>query len=315
MVYKPTTTQLQINLQNRLGIVSPSPLQPIEFKDNTSEDTTFYVKRDDRIHPIVSGNKWRKLSPVITKLYTNLADTPPKLMSFGGGYSNHLHALGYCCYLLGWPFVACVRGDYSNNLTPMLKDLTSWHTKIVWMNKLDYRRKNDDSFIKALTQQYCAEHVIPEGGSHADSLEGMATLISELPAEIDAIVCPVASGGTMAGLIQAITKSKRDIAVLGIAVLKGQDYLEELVQSLLANKSLSINIEHRFHFGGYAKRDATLTEFCQEFTQRHNMPIEPVYSGKLFFGVTQLISEGYFDQYRHVVILHTGGLQGARQTS
>ena len=290
----------------------PSPLQLLPAEVLGSDNLQVQVKRDDLIHPIVSGNKWRKLQAVFSPWPD---DQYRGIVSFGGGFSNHLHALGYACKHYKIPFIALVRGDYRNNLSPMLRDLTTWHTDIRWLTKQQYQQKQDQHWLKTQIhhlEEYC---VIPEGGSSLQVHSGMTELVEELPETLDELICPVASGGTLAGIIQAMWQLKRKTRVTGIAVLKGQDYLENLVTSCLTEPQAMHHrwqILHEFHHGGYAKSNAELAHFCRQFSEKSTIPVEPVYSGKLFFAAQQLLKQNYFKPQSKIALLHTGGLQGAR---
>lgn len=311
-VYKLCIIEVQDNLLKQLSISLPSPLQPLSI-DVRSSAPVITVKRDDLIHPVISGNKWRKLAQSLLHMQASAQTKQVRIVSFGGGYSNHLHALSYCCKVLNWQLIACVRGNYTGNLSPMLQDMQAWGSELVWLTKTEYKQRNEATFVAQLQKSHHATAVIPEGGSARDNLDGFLPFIDELPESVDAVICPVASGGTMAGLLHAITNSGRQIDVHGIAVLKGQGYLEQLVADLLPCSEKDIHIHHDFHFGGYAKRNDELQSFCQSFGATHNLPLEPVYSGKLFYGAMTLLQTGQLDRYNNVIFLHTGGMQGARQ--
>lgn len=263
------------------------------------------VKRDDLIHPIVSGNKWRKLSALF-----NEGNPIPHIVSFGGGYSNHLHSLAFCCSALGIPLTAIVRGDYTNNPTPMLKDLQQWKVNIRFVSKVEYQQRATASYLAALSRQYPDAIVVPEGGSQASALAGVQQLLTELQKAPSIVVSPVASGATLAGIIRGLSSHQR---ALGIAVLKGQGYLESTVAQFLPSVvPAPWSINHRFHHGGYAKKPQPLIDLCEEMARDYNIPVEPVYSGKVFFAIKSLLAQEYFDEGEEIVILHTGGLQAQR---
>jgi 1-aminocyclopropane-1-carboxylate deaminase len=285
------------------------------------QNISVFCKRDDLIHPIISGNKWRKLSACLALIEQINAK---HVMSFGGAHSNHLHALAWVCKSLNIKFTAVIRGDYSKNLTPTLRDLLSWNTQLHYVTKIDYKKRTQAQYCQSLSQQIGADYIIPEGGSHKHSMQGVGELLSEIEAQhsdLTHILLPVASGGTLAGLIgsNALPNTK----LIGIGVLKGEGYLENLVDDLLTQSNISKHnkdwkINHAFHHGGYAKSSDTLTEFVQAFNQHQikcheaNMAIEPVYSGKCFYALYTLLAENYFAPNSKILILHTGGLQGAR---
>ena len=299
-------------LLQQLAIQQPSPEQVITPSWSGLEHLNLTVKRDDLLHAIISGNKWRKLQySLLAALQQNIAH----IVSFGGGFSNHLHALGYCCHALNIKFTAIVRGDYSANPSPMLKDLLKWHTDIQYVTKVSYRQRDEPDYLRQLQDRFGKVMIIPEGGSNELALQGIAELVDELLQTYDYIIAPVASGGTLAGLIKA--KHNTPCKILGIGVLKGEDYLAELVQNLLPSDLQTLpsahwSINHDYHFDGYAKSSQELHDFCDDFYQQTQIAIEPIYSGKLFFALRDLIGQGYFPQGSKVLALHTGGLQGAR---
>lgn len=299
---------------------SPELLLKVDWVKSSNISVT--VKRDDLLHPIISGNKWRKLKCALLEI---LASTEPtqnvEIVSFGGGFSNHIHALAYCCHQLNKQdraisFTAIIRGDYSANLTPTLNDIINWGASVEYVDRVTYKKRNDTAYLESLNSIYQSAVdtkviVIPEGGSQHSALAGFNELIAELNSEYDYILCPVASGGTMAGLISAT--EELPIKIIGVAVLKGEDYLEQLVTALLSNESGdNWIIKHDFHFGGYAKKNAELVEFCDQFYTESAIAIEPVYSGKLFFALKHLITHNYFPTNSRILVIHTGGLQGAR---
>ncbi len=290
-----------------LTLTTPSPLTVFEPDWPGAERVSMQVKRDDLIHPVISGNKWRKLKYTLDALPGSCRH----IISFGGGFSNHLHACGYLCMKLGIHFTALVRGDYNANPTPMLKDLQSWQACIQYVDKPAYAKRSDPIWLENLQKQYPESVIIPEGGSQAHALRGVAELIEEDDTECDHIIAPVGSGATLAGLICA---DSSPVTVTGIAVLKGAGYLESLVQALLpaTGQQNRWQILHDYHQGGYGKRNATLTSFCEELMQQYKLPVEPVYSGKLFFAIKDLLEKGFFPDGTRLRIVHTGGLQGAR---
>lgn len=270
---------------------------------------TVHVKRDDTLHPIISGNKWRKLK---YSLVQALENNTQHIVSFGGGFSNHLHALAYCCWQLNIRFSAIIRGDYRANPSPMLQDMMEWNSHIHYVTKAEYQQRNQQQYLQQLQLRYNDALIIPEGGSNELALKGVAEIVDELDRPYDYIIAPIASGGTLAGLIQATHNSKTQI--VGIGVLKGRGYLEELVQALLGQTYCHWEICHDFTFGGYAKQSPELRDFCQEFQRVTRIELEPVYSGKLFFALQHLIQQHYFSPGSTVLALHTGGLQGTRTT-
>ncbi|GAA0855677.1 1-aminocyclopropane-1-carboxylate deaminase/D-cysteine desulfhydrase [Aliiglaciecola litoralis] len=317
MMPKPVSTEPSW-LESQLGICTPSPEQKLEIYCQNQHQVSVWVKRDDLLHPTISGNKWRKLQHALRHIDRTKVH---QVISFGGGHSNHLHALSYCCQQLKLPLLAMVRGNYSNSLTPTLNDMINWGTQIEYVDKLTYQQKDQSAFLQKLRMRFPESVIIPEGGSQQQALTGISTMVCELQNSYDVIIAPVASGATLAGLINEQPKHGSD--VIGIAVLKGQAYLEKLVERFVPQQSISSNsnfkrktpnwhIEHDFHHGGYAKSPPDLVNFCQQFMQQTQIPIEPVYSGKLFFAIMQMIETNRFKPHQKILAIHTGGLQGAR---
>lgn len=295
-------------ISNLLNIATPSILQPLCVNWTGAPQVSLYIKRDDLIHPIISGNKWRKLKYALLEARQRGV---AEIISFGGGHSNHLHALGYCCHQLGIQLLALVRGNYHTNPTPMLRDLQQWHSRVIYLDKATYHKRSQPDFIASWQAAHPDALIIPEGGSQALALPGVAEIVNEQESDFSHILTPVGSGGTLAGLIQA--RHKDNMHVIGVAALKGEGYLEGLVKSLLpASHYPNWHIEHRFHFGGYAKSSVELIDFCERFKAQTGITIEPVYSGKACWALKQLLAEGHFPKGSRILLLHTGGLQGAR---
>lgn len=299
----------------------PSPLERINWpssngihsslSDEINDSIEIYVKRDDLIHPVISGNKWRKLLPFVNEMQSKNIQ---HVVSFGGGYSNHLHALAYLCHTLDIKLSAIIRGDYTHNLSPTLQDMKRWGADLRFVNRMEYKQRNDPHYCQILQAKLQADLLIPEGGSHIRGIEGLKSFVDEYRVQLPAathIILPVASGGTMAGIIANAVNSD-DCKLIGIAVLKGESYLEELVSELLPSKSefSQWHIEHGYHHGGYAKINETLKVFMTHFENETMIPLEGVYSGKCFYALDQLLRKQYFPANSKIMITHTGGLQG-----
>lgn len=342
------TYPLTDSVESLFSILTPSPLQRVEAewtafstgqeetnKRATRHEVEVWCKRDDLLHPLISGNKWRKL----VKPLHDFTQTPPShVLSFGGPYSNHLHALAYCCKQLNIKFTAIIRGAYlkEQDLNQTLKDLENWDAHLVFVDKQTYQQRADRRYLSKLRAEYNADVIIPEGGSQPDALFGMQAMIEEINAAssnrpFDAILLPVGSGASIAGVVKSY-RAETASQIIGIGVLKGEGYLEDLVNQFLNKDTpyLPWHINHNFHFGGYAKSSAELDAFCKDFNQQQAnlakkdlkqkeskedtpISIEPVYSGKCFFALKTLIQQAYFPPNSKILLIHTGGLQGARQ--
>ncbi|WP_286270029.1 1-aminocyclopropane-1-carboxylate deaminase/D-cysteine desulfhydrase [Thalassotalea hakodatensis] len=287
----------------------PSPVQAIEHPLFTKHKLTVYVKRDDLIHPVVSGNKWRKL-------YYNLQHAKSLgyrgTLSFGGGYSNHLHALAYACQQQQIHAIGMVRGEQHYETNTTLTQAKQWGMTLDFIDRKTYKLRHDETYLADLKARYPDHFIIPEGGSNSLALKGVSELCDELNSQVefDTIITPVGSAGTISGIIAG---DKQQHNILGIAVLKQAEYLHEHIQSLLQSHHCNAQnwqLFTNFHGGGYAKFCAEdLSKMC-EFSQLTQLPLEPIYSGKMILALLTLIEQGFFPAGHRIVILHTGGLQG-----
>lgn len=285
-----------------------SGLSPIADPTLSAMRVQLWIKRDDLLHPIIAGNKWRKLKYLLNDALINGADT---LVSMGGAYSNHLHALAFAGKCLGLKTIGYVRGEPPDIFNPTLRDLQRWGMDLRFVSRGEYKelrayKHNDLPGLSA--NQYW----VPEGGANSLALKGLAEIAGEITMEYDHLLVACGTGTTLAGLISAAPVTCR---ITGIAALKGADFLQEDVKRLLRQNQTYTNwqIVHDYHFGGFAKSTPELQQFVRQFDAIHNVSLEPVYTGKLLFAVFDLLQKGYFKPCQRVVVLHTGGLQGARQ--
>ena len=286
-----------------------SSLQTISHPIFMQHKITVQVKRDDQIHHIISGNKWRKLK---YNLLQAKRDGAKGIITFGGSYSNHIHACAFACQQQQLPAIGIIRGEAANQDNYTLLWAKNWGMQLRFVNRETYRQRDEQHYLQSLQQQYPDHLIIPEGGSNQLALVGVAEIISELnqQAEFDTLITPVGSGGTLAGLIVG---DKNEHNLLGIAVLKQQGYLENSVQELLPSshkEAKNWRILNDFHLGGYAKFSEQDADKIRAFNSIVGIDFEPVYSGKMILALLTLIESGYFPANHRIVILHTGGLQG-----
>ncbi len=291
-----------------------SELQPLHHPLFVQYDVQVHVKRDDNIHPIISGNKWRKLKYNLAHIVQNKNFNG--VISFGGSYSNHIHALAFACFQKNIPCMGIIRGEksYADNFT--LTWARHWGMKLYFVDRKTYRRRHDADYLMQLQQEFPHNFIVPEGGSNKLALTGVAEIITELnqQADYDTLITPVGSGGTLAGLITGdINTVTSPHKILGIAVLKEADYLVDTIQSLLPTSAKQHNdwqLFTHFHRGGYAKFSPVDAARILEFNQITGVNFEPVYSGKMILALLDLLEQGYFPKGERIVLLHTGGMQG-----
>lgn len=291
-----------------------SVLTPINDPLLVQHQINLWLKRDDLLHPIISGNKWRKLKYNLDYALTLGKNT---LISMGGAYSNHLHALAYTGKHLNLKTIGIVRGERTKPLTPTLQDAEDWGMELRFISRSDFRLLRDNSDINGLTGINTNEYWLPEGGANPLALKGVAEIIDEIDIPFDILCVACGTAATLAGLNLRIPES---IAVLGFAALKnmssnGQEknsFLASNIQALLAESSHQFDIIDDYHFGGFAKIDSRLMSFIIDFEEKTEIKLEPVYTGKMLYGIFDLIAKGYFKPGQRIIALHTGGLQGNR---
>ncbi|GLS89486.1 1-aminocyclopropane-1-carboxylate deaminase [Psychromonas marina] len=305
------------DLQQKLQeLISPSPVQVINHPILTAKNINVSVKRDDLLHTHISGNKWRKLKFNLIAARKSGID---HIVSFGGAYSNHIHALAAAGYYLGFKTSAIIRGEphYANN--PTLKQAQRWGMQLHFVTRQEYRDRADSAYLQKLQQRFSDAIIVPEGGSNAQAITGVSELCHEINTQteknVDHIITATGSGGTLAGLIAGFSEvNNNQTKVTGIAVLKQAEYLNQQVVQLLAqaNKKITVpwQLHTQYHGGGYAKVSPPLAEFCLAFEQQTTIPIEPIYTGKMFYALFELIKQDYFSAGDNIIALHTGGLQG-----
>lgn len=308
----------------------PSPI--IKLNDSILDEfgVELFVKRDDMIHPLVQGNKWRKLKYNLLNIKEQGAQ---RVLTFGGAFSNHIHATAAAGKLFGIETIGIIRGECITPLSTTLAFAKQCGMNLHFISRKDYKEKEHltDDIKKLFGEVY----VLPEGGTNDLALQGCREIVEEthqsLGFQPDYIVVACGTGGTIAGIIQAASQNQK---VLGLSVLKGH-FIANDVSKLLnidnictsqnqkhdkTDKNIDINHIHKdfcswsiltdYHFGGYAKWTPELIEFINQFRRQHLLPLDPVYTGKLFFGVYDLIKKGYFPRGSIIVAVHTGGLQG-----
>lgn len=288
----------------------PSPITRIVDAELDRCKVELWIKRDDLIHPIVSGNKWRKLKYTINNALHQNAEC---IISMGGQYSNHLHALAFASKALGLKSSAIIRGEKPTQFTPTLLDLEQWGMELNFISRQDYRLLRHIKVINDLPQIKTGQYWIPEGGATNLALKGISESINEIDMDYDLMAVACGTGTTLAGLIANGIESRH---FLGIATIKNAGFLVHDVQELLNSEGIkreNWQIGLDYHFGGFAKTKPALLDFVNQFRHKHQIPIEPVYTGKLLFAIYDLLRLGYFKPGQRIIALHTGGLQGMRQ--
>ncbi|XCF07317.1 pyridoxal-phosphate dependent enzyme [Tamlana crocina] len=268
------------------------------------KEIELFVKREDRIHPFVSGNKYRKLKYNLIEAKNQGFKT---LLTFGGAFSNHIAAVASAGSGLGFNTIGIIRGEELGdkiNDNPTLKFAQQNGMQFKFVPRDVYRNKNAEAFINELKDEFGAFYTIPEGGTNALAVKGCQEILNEADGQFDYICCAVGTGGTISGLINGMKPGQH---VLGFPALKGQ-FLQEDISKFAINSQWELITD--YHFGGYAKINAELVAFINQFKAQNQVLLDPVYTGKMLFGIFDLIEKSYFPKGTKILAIHTGGLQG-----
>ncbi len=285
---------------------NPAILSKIEDPLLERYEIELWMKRDDLLHPIISGNKWRKLKYQLDHALSSGADS---LISMGGAYSNHLHALAYVAKVLGLQSTGFIRGEKPETLTPTLCDMQNWGMELKFVSRSDYRLLRQYKGSRDLPGLKPRQYWLPEGGTQTLALKGVSELVGEIDVAYDILCAPCGTGATLAGIINA---APEQVSVTGFAALKNAGFLQNDVESLLTRPCTNWLINHNYHFGGFANTSAELMAFITDFEDKTGIPLEPVYTGKMIYALFDLIAKHTFKPGQRIIAVHTGGLQGKR---
>ena len=263
-----------------------------------------FIRREDLIHPFVSGNKFRKLKYNLEFARKN---NYKKLLTFGGAFSNHIAAVAFAGKANEFETIGVIRGnelasEINNN--PTLKFAQDCGMKFEFISREEYRQKATDEFIEQLKVKYQEFYLIPEGGTNDLAIKGCEEILTNEDVIYDFVCCAIGTGGTISGIINSSLLNQK---VLGFPSLKG-DFLKKDICKFA--KKDNWNIVSDYHFEGYGKVSNELINFINDFNEKYNIPLDPIYTGKMVFGVIELINKNYFPKNSKILMIHTGGLQG-----
>lgn len=285
-----------------------APLQQLSDPLLSQKQVSVYLKREDLLHPTISGNKWRKLK---YNLLAARQQGKSCLLTFGGAYSNHIAAVAAAGQQYGFATIGFIRGEEHQPLNPTLSLAKAAGMQLFYLDRETYRRKSDPAYCQQLQQQYPDAYLLPEGGTNNLAVQGCTEIVTEIAMPYDVVCCAAGTGGTLAGIIAGLAGSRQ---VIGFPALKGGSFLEKEVRQLVVAYAgqdfANWHLETAYHFGGYAKVKPELLAFIRGFKARHQVQLEPVYTGKMMFGLFDLIRQDYFPPGTVLVAVHTGGLQG-----
>jgi len=280
----------------------PSPIQSLVLPLSREKGIHIDVKRDDMIHPFISGNKWRKLKYIIEKVRK---DKRNHLVTFGGAWSNHVLATACLAASTGFRSTAYIRGERVEN--PILYLCELFGMQLHFISREAYKQK--ERLFDLHHRNDPEAFFIDEGGFSPEATKGCEELVGELASSYQHIFCACGTGATLAGIAQGAAKWQKGARVHGIPVLKGGGFIHDAVRSIYPNLR-NIHLHTDYHFGGYAKSRPPLLDFVKRFCSTTGLLIEPVYTGKVFFAVMDLMEKNYFTAGDRILVVHTGGILG-----
>ena len=283
-------------------ILNNSKNEKVNFINDSG--TQLYLKREDKIHDIISGNKYRKLKYNLIKA----KDLGFKgFLTFGGAYSNHIPAVAYAAKKHDFQSIGFIRGEelhnkYLNN--PTLKYSSDLGMNLKFLSRDVYKSKNEESYLSELKKTYKDFYFLPEGGTNKLGVLGCQEILSSKDEVFDYICCSVGTGGTISGLINSSLDSQK---IIGFSSINKKYLLNDISKFVTKKNWLIID---SFRFGGYGKVNKELIEFMNDFKLKYNILLDPVYTSKLVYGVFNLIENNYFKPKSKILMIHTGGHQG-----
>lgn len=275
----------------------------VTLQETSNAEITLDVLRLDKIDPVISGNKWFKLKYYLETALENRQQT---LLTFGGAYSNHIIATACAAQKMGLGSIGIIRGGQPASLSHTLQEAAGLGMQLVFTSREEYNHKTDPAFIEALRRQFNDPCIIPEGGEGQPGVKGAAEII--LYTDIKKythVCCAIGTGTVLSGLARGLTPHQH---LLGIAVLKGFD--NWIPPRMTTAEQQRTQIITAYHFGGYAKKTPDLIAFMNQWYSSTLIPSDFVYTGKMFYGLFDLIKKGYFPATSRVLAIHSGGLQG-----
>jgi len=284
-------------------------LQPLYDNLFAERQLEVSVLRLDTIHPLVSGNKWYKLKYNIEAFQQSGKEF---LVTFGGAWSNHIVATAAAGKEFGIQTIGIIRGEELNeHSNSCLRFASACGMKLIFVSREIYRLAHDNTIpidellknIKPASLNPKHSFILPEGGAGELAVKGCKEIIQEIPSDFAFICCACGTGTTLAGISAGLSKGQKAI---GIPVLHGQ-FLEKDVLNMNGGIH-NFELMEDYHFGGYAKSNPMLEEFCATFSKMHQLPVEPIYTGKLFYGILDLIQKHYFPPSSKLVLVHSGGI-------
>ena len=267
-----------------------------------NQKVSLYVKREDLIHPIISGNKFRKLKYNIEKA---IKDKKDEIISFGGAYSNHLLALAFVGKLSNLKTIGIIRGEElkQKKLNSTLKRCKDFGMKFIFISRNEYKKRNEIKYINSLKVKFRNAFIVPEGGTNYLGVKGCEEILNKEDSFFDVICCPVGSGGTISGLINSKNNVQK---ILGFSALKDSK-IKNVITKFVNNNDWQV-FDDMF-FGGYSKVDYDLVNFINKTYDQTGILFDPIYNSKMLFQIIYMISNDKWPYGKNILLINTGGIQ------
>lgn len=282
----------------------PSIQSRIQYLDRI-KGVEIHLLREDELHPDVSGNKFRKLKYNFEDFHKGDFSS---ILTFGGAFSNHIAATAAAAQLCGIPSIGVIRGEELASqiqFNPTLKFAQNCGMQFKFVSREAYRQKTSDEFLVQLQKEFGRVFIVPEGGTNQAAIKGCEEILDERTHIFDYISSPVGTGGTLSGLIKSAQEYQK---ILGFPALKDSNFLFDEIKRFTHRSNFELIQD--YHFGGYAKYSDELLDFINHFKSQYAVPLDPIYTGKMMFGIFKLIESGFFPSSTKILAIHTGGLQG-----
>ncbi len=279
-------------------------VQEVVYRVEGAAPFRLWIKREDLLHEHISGNKYRKLRYNLEQAKAEKQDT---LLTFGGAFSNHIAATAAAGNELGFKTIGVIRGDElakEKDINPTLRFAQSQGMQFKYVDRQTYRQKTDPTFIDQLHQEYGRFYLVPEGGTNELAVKGCEEILTETDMDYDYISVAIGTGGTISGIINAAGKDQK---ILGFPALKG-NFLDKEIEKYV-NRTDNWSLQD-YHFGGFAKIDKKLITFINDFKRQTGIQLDPLYTGKMAFGVIDMLRKSKLPEKAKILMIHTGGLQG-----
>ncbi len=287
-----------------------TPVVQIDEKRFSNYGIELFLKREDLTDPIISGNKYRKL---LYNLMEARESGQTTLLTFGGAYSNHIHAVAYAGCKFGFRTIGIIRGEEALPHNPTLTDAVTYGMELYYISRAAYRDKYQPELLEEFHERFGEFYLVPEGGSNTLAVKGCEKILSPGEKDFNYYCCACGTGGTISGIIASLDGKKE---IIGFPALRNGDFLlmdiVKLLDQYSGRKYSNYSLNTDYHFGGYARWDMSLINFINRFNEKHHIRLDPVYTGKMLYGIYDMAEKGFFRSGSKILAIHTGGLQGIR---